>query len=267
MKIQRPRSVKTTVNWETKKLIWLKLAQGETINATLRFLELNTDKYDDIPSSRNTITRAREEIYTLNLSLARKLVEEMPAIESFLLEKRPELKVDLKASDNTAFKSEELANRKRFHDAELFRESDAVLNESELNRILYLLDYGHHIWDRSDAIKLECFADFFRMESKKYINPQIHRSCNSLCRVIDKLLQFFVPNSGPRDPFRSDETEFKLRPEFRHPEYPQYNIPKDGWSRAHEQYEILEETLYELTDGVRKAYSEYRGLIRTNLML
>lgn len=90
MKLKKPRWVKTTVPWETKKVIWQRWALGNTERHTVRFFELNLDKYPYAPLHVDTVRKVQEELLELPIECLDKLVEELPELESFIKEKRPD---------------------------------------------------------------------------------------------------------------------------------------------------------------------------------
>ena len=84
---RKPAWALTNVSWETRKVIWLRWAKGDTIQATQRFLELNQGEYADAPIDPKTIKKVREELDNLPDELAKTLIKELPEIKVFIEQK------------------------------------------------------------------------------------------------------------------------------------------------------------------------------------
>ena len=98
MSSEKPSWVKTNVGWDIRKVIWQRLAMGDTIAEIKTFFDLHQDEYKNAPIDRNTIAAVRNELADLPLELLDKLLEEMPEIETFLKEKRPDFKEKIESS-------------------------------------------------------------------------------------------------------------------------------------------------------------------------
>jgi hypothetical protein len=92
---------RTNTTWEVRKVVWHHWALGHSAEKTLDYLpsmpsppkrEGSKRKGSGIPEDRTTIFKIRDELSDLPPYLARKLVEEIPEIRSFIEDKRPDLK-------------------------------------------------------------------------------------------------------------------------------------------------------------------------------
>jgi len=81
----------TKTSWDVRKAIWERWALSDTIPQTLQYLELNADKYNRIPTHRDTVAKVRKEFLRLPVELVKQLLEESPVIQSLLDKERPEL--------------------------------------------------------------------------------------------------------------------------------------------------------------------------------
>lgn len=73
---------------------------GDTIANTLTFYDLRKGEKEflDFPTDRNTIAKVRDELAHVPLEVLHKLSEEIPEIETFLIEKRPDFKEKTESS-------------------------------------------------------------------------------------------------------------------------------------------------------------------------
>ncbi len=107
MKRQKPSWLLTNVPWETKKTIWKLWESGVTISGTLAYLEENPQEHPVY--SRHTIGRVREELMKLPVSKFIQLLSELPGIEAFVKELRPDyIKQELHEEEQRAQYSSEL---------------------------------------------------------------------------------------------------------------------------------------------------------------
>lgn len=88
MKRAKPSWTITNVTWETKKLIWKHWASGETVSETARYFEEHIDSH--AVYSRHTISRVRDELIKLPVSKLIQLLSELPEVEDFVKEIRPD---------------------------------------------------------------------------------------------------------------------------------------------------------------------------------
>ncbi len=81
------------MSWEGKKFVWSRYARGESVQNTIKYLEsLTEDEYPDGLFHRDTINEVREELMTIELSMMRQLVTELPEIQGFVERIRPDCK-------------------------------------------------------------------------------------------------------------------------------------------------------------------------------
>ncbi|MBI4294638.1 MAG: hypothetical protein HY669_00535 [Chloroflexi bacterium] len=92
---KKPRWSKTNVPWETKKVIWLQLAKGNTTESVKAYLELKQDVHPGVPFSTDTIAKVRTELSALPSDMAQELVNQLPEIRTYLEDLQPHLKEKL----------------------------------------------------------------------------------------------------------------------------------------------------------------------------
>jgi hypothetical protein len=90
MRQPKPGWKKTNVSWEIKKVIWLRWALGDTEIETIHYLDGHRDEYPNAPVHRDTIRKVREEFLALPSEWLDKLISDLPEIEHFVKEKRPD---------------------------------------------------------------------------------------------------------------------------------------------------------------------------------
>lgn len=88
MKRSKPSWFITNVPWEIKKLIWKLWESGLTVSGTATYLERNPQEYPVY--SRHTITKVRDELMNLPGSKLDQLLSEVPEVEDFVKELRPD---------------------------------------------------------------------------------------------------------------------------------------------------------------------------------
>ncbi|MDD5095016.1 MAG: hypothetical protein PHV74_11655 [Dehalococcoidia bacterium] len=243
MRKQKPGWATTNTSWEIKKVVWHRWSLGDTDTHILRHLQLNKDKYPDIPVHRDTIRSIRNELLSMPVEVAQQLTKELPEIQSFVEEQRPDLKGKLVlpiASDAT------------LHDNEIFNKSDTIINEEEIQAFLDTLELKT-IYSGATLGKLTEFKELFQLEKNKYVDSELTGLCESLVRPFSKLIRFlssfFKPDIGAVG--SQDDTVFRFNP------------PNCRPRQSDECYAEL----LDLTESVRTAYSAYRAAVRRVLFL
>ena len=90
MRQPKPGWKKTNTPWEIEKVIWLRWALGDTKKETVHYLDGHRDEYPNAPVHRDTIKTVRGEFLALPSELLDKLISDLPEIEHFVKEKRPD---------------------------------------------------------------------------------------------------------------------------------------------------------------------------------
>jgi hypothetical protein len=94
--MSKPSWIKTTVGWEKKKIIWLRVMKGDTPMEIVRFIELNSglEIYKDMPTDDGTIRKVIKELEVMPKSIASRLVNELPDMVDYFADKRSDLGID-----------------------------------------------------------------------------------------------------------------------------------------------------------------------------
>jgi len=158
--------------------------------------------------------------------------------------------------------SSENIERKRYHDIEIFKRSDALINERGLLAFLWPMDGGPPIYYYEKAEKVGRFLDFFRYEGHRYIDTKLRDLCSELCNALRELGIFLY------DEFRSphlidhgDEKYARLIPSELSYVYYHGDADMESDPRYWEYFNKLQE----LRQNVESCLKQYRAYIRENL--
>jgi hypothetical protein len=146
------------------------------------------------------------------------------------------------------------------HDKKIFRESDAILSETDVrhmvNDMLGWVDL--HEINVEIETKLQHFCHFFSFEGNQYISNGLHTECKKFIDAIDKLgvfveNQFYPAESG------GGKAELWISGPSR---------SKDQWDKqTWQEYYKLVPKLEELTNRTFEAYKSYRAMVRSTLFI
>jgi hypothetical protein len=203
----RPKWALTNTDWETRKIIWQRLALGEPISKIQLFFELNADKYCNAPLDRDTITRVTEELSNLPSELITKLITEVPEIKSYILEIRPDLKPEsvsplskvedmpLDAEPGSSASGalqpnsgERQINRVIEHDKNIYYQADKIISDEGFRKLSTFL--YNTCFSKSQMCRIERYRIFFNQEANKFIDMNLRHACYKFCIGLEKLFDF-----------------------------------------------------------------------------
>ena len=182
---RKPRWQKTNVSWEIRRIIWQRWAQGDTVPQTVNFFELHQGEYRNVPFDRGTIKKVKDELLDIPAELASKLINELPEVKSFLLEQRPDLKVELEQLsegseatpkwetdekqsneivDASLHALTELDIDKLHHARKIFEELDNILNEKDVFEIAYKIEAGNALFNENND-KIQKFLYYANLDA------------------------------------------------------------------------------------------------------
>ena len=153
-------------------------------------------------------------------------------------------------------------NRKRYeHDVKIFQQSNAILDEEQLDRGLDAVG-GDHSYRDSFFISVSDFAQFFERAQNQYLDNKLAVTSQRLSKSLGKLTSFLA-------------THFFVYPEHRsfddakHCLYPELNIDRAGRDGV-EDMRIYDKFAQELNGIVAEAwdnYQTYRKTVKETLVL
>jgi hypothetical protein len=153
-------------------------------------------------------------------------------------------------------------DKKIEHDMLLFKKSDEILNEDDLEIIYQCLLGDGSIWIK-EKDKLLKFKLFFKKSSNEYLNDKIQ---NNLVKLIDSLnnLLLFISEQFDMFPYnQNSEVSFRIcmRPEL--------NIDRRGIGLPEEfkEHTKIYSELQKLVESVEEDYIEYRRTIKKELYI
>jgi hypothetical protein len=163
--------------------------------------------------------------------------------------------------DISAALERDLKTRRDTHDTEIFRRSDAILNEAMLDQGFSLL-LGDHSYHESFRSPIIIFCDFFDKIENEYLNSNLAPLTFELTVALKELLSFIAihffvfPESQ-----RYDDTRYCL--------YPDLCIDRRGSGEPEEmsKYDKYTEQLRQVVNKASKAYVTYRRAIKQTLFL
>jgi len=145
----------------------------------------------------------------------------------------------------------------RQHDLRIFEESDAIMNEKNLEGFLYNLEAGHS-YRSSQSLMLAKFLDFFNYERNKYVSKRIHELAEKLCDMLDELGKFLWTSDAFFDlEIKHDDQKYRLYPAYEIIE--RRGVDEDSYQKQYEEYKGR---LLKLCESTRQACKDYRIHIR-----
>ena len=145
------------------------------------------------------------------------------------------------------------------HDVGIFKESDAILSETDVGRIYYTLSCNEIDDDRH--IKLGEFLWFLSYEGNKFVAPTVREKCeqfmkssDEVCRFVDE--HFHGMETMPGSPGKSELW-------IPSPHRWKFQWEEETWR----EYHNLEPELHRLATKMLEAYKSYRATVRETLII
>lgn len=145
------------------------------------------------------------------------------------------------------------ASRNLNHDLEIFKTSDKLLNEDDLDRILDRLSGGHEAyWD--ELTKIWEYNKYFKLKSNKFLTDKLSKTNSTCYEALEKLssfvgAKFFVTKYDPKI--------LQMHPELNW-DRTRMGVPDGGEKKYNEM--VVE--LNNLIRTVDKTYGEYRVTVK-----
>ena len=164
-------------------------------------------------------------------------------------------------SDVSVALERDIKARRDAHDADIFRRSDAILNEAILDRGFSLLlgDHSYHASFRNPIIE---FCDFFDKAQNEYLNSNLVPLTVELATSLKELLGFLAIHffTFPENQ-RYEDTRYCL--------YPDLCIDRRGSGDPEEmsKYDKYTEELRQVVNRASRAYVAYRRAIKETLFI
>jgi hypothetical protein len=185
----RPKWALTNTNWEIRKIIWQRLALGESKSEIKKYLELNADKYP--PLDRSTIANVEKEFTFLPHELLARLLNEIPDMKSYILEKRPDFEVSPTQSNTLIGANPKLVrevNKALEHDIIIYKKSSDIISDERFRKLCTFLN--NTCFSKSQMRRIEIFIRFFNQEANTFIDMNLRHSSYKFCIGLEKLLDF-----------------------------------------------------------------------------
>lgn len=270
MRRERPSYKLTNTSWEHTKVIWRRWALGDNIAAIKTFLELNKDKYTSAPQHRDTISKTLDEFASYPKESIMEFVMEYPDTKEFVISQRPDVQsmfegvTELPAdSDYQEGTNTIEASLRLQHDRSVFIESETILTEKGLDRLLDRL-LGFRFYTE-EAVMLYRYLKFFDMESNKYIIPELRHRSDSCYRMILRLYKFFSKHCDIISDFEHElGIKYKLYPGGSASRF--YKILTNDKTRGRVENRF-DKKVERLVEECRDAYKAYRAIVRETLIL
>lgn len=167
----------------------------------------------------------------------------------------------LSQPDVSAALEREIQVRRDTHDLEIFRQSDAILNEDQLERLFSDL-LGDNSYRDSFYIAVVNFYEFFDKTSNQYLNSNLAEMCLQLSEAFKRLVAFLMYNFFVfPDNQTHEDTKLCL--------YPDLCLDR-GWQVSHEdmvKYDEYVQQLFELVNKASNAYITYRKAVKETLFI
>lgn len=155
-----------------------------------------------------------------------------------------------------------IQEKRNSHDLEIFQQSDEILTEEKLGRILGIL-FGGHEYREQDFEIIAKFGEFAQKTKNQYLNSQINEKYNQFAFNINELINFLVHKFFIY-PEKQDyeNARFCMQPDLN---------PDRGNLGFHPEYigiyDKLTEDLNTILRNVEQSYIEYRKTIKENLFV
>ncbi|HEY0428424.1 MAG TPA: hypothetical protein VGC76_11640 [Pyrinomonadaceae bacterium] len=153
--------------------------------------------------------------------------------------------------------------RKRYsHDLEIFKQSDELLPEENLERILGKI-FGSHQYRDNDFIFIGNFIEFAEKKKNQYLDEEINEAYNQLTDNLNKLayflgMKFFIYPDNQK----SENMSFCMQPDL-NPDRGMLGLDPE-YSGI---YSKLTDELNILLRDVQQSYTEYRRAVKENLVI
>lgn len=147
------------------------------------------------------------------------------------------------------------------HDSEAFKNSDKILSENEMDRIIHRLHYFRYYSTQIET--LYEYLIFLEKESNKYINPNLQQQCKRSYEAT-KRLTHFIEVHADATAYHDDKrgTRYKLVPGGNESRF--YRLLTNDDSRGRTEDRFTQKVI-KLVDECQAAYKEYRAAVRDNL--
>ncbi|QKF77458.1 hypothetical protein [Arcobacter defluvii] len=150
----------------------------------------------------------------------------------------------------------EKENKQIKFDSNIFKQSDAVLSEKQINELIGDLESNHSYRSNQDN-RLNSFLSFFEDTSNIYEYKELNCHITTLKKDLEKLQYFYSTHFFIFPDYQtSDNTKFCM--------YPEGNVDRNwnGKQESKSNYEEKEEKLLELCIKTKESYKKYRLEIR-----
>ncbi len=150
----------------------------------------------------------------------------------------------------------EQKDKKLAHDINIFKQSDAILSEKQINELIGDLESNHSYRSNQDN-RLNSFLSFFEDTSNIYEYKELNCHITTLKKDLEKLQYFYSTHFFIFPDYQtSDNTKFCM--------YPEGNVDRNwnGKQESKSNYEEKEEKLLELCIKTKESYKKYRLEIR-----
>jgi hypothetical protein len=156
----------------------------------------------------------------------------------------------------------EIQIKRDAHDLDIFRRSDLIFNEDQLDQLCSLL-IGNHSYRNSLYLAMSDFSDFLNKIQNQYLNIRLESLTSELIISLNRLIEFLIyrffdfPDNQPADA----DIQFCLQPDL-------------CIDRSHHisqvdmiAYDKLANELQALVNAASKAYAVYRRAIKETLFV
>lgn len=150
----------------------------------------------------------------------------------------------------------EKENKQIKFDSNIFKLSDSILSEKQINELIGDLESNHSYRSNQDN-RLNSFLSFFEDTSNIYEYKELNCHITTLKKDLEKLQYFYSTHFFIFPDYQtSDNTKFCM--------YPEGNVDRNcnGKQESKSNYEEKEEQLLELCIKTKESYKKYRLEIR-----
>lgn len=150
----------------------------------------------------------------------------------------------------------EQKDKKLAHDINIFKQSDDVLSEKQINELIGDLESNHSYRSNQDN-RLNSFLSFFEGISNIYEYKELNCHITTLTKDLEKLQYFYSTHFFIFPDYQtSNDTKFCM--------YPEGNVDRnwDGEEESKSNYEEKKKELFELCSKTQQSYKKYRLEIR-----
>lgn len=150
----------------------------------------------------------------------------------------------------------EKENKQIKFDSNIFKLSDSILSEKQINELIGDLESNHSYRSNQDN-RLNSFLSFFEDTSNIYEYKELNCHITTLKKDLEKLQYFYSTHFFIFPDYQtSDNTKFCM--------YPEGNVDRNwnGKQESKSNYEEKEEKLLELCIKTKESYKKYRLEIR-----